>query len=193
MAIIPVTPDDVEYFTTVINPVRTYTSSSSGVTGSILLFSRTTHIEKEVRPLENFQKSFHSDDDIDIFRKSILDTIKTRGSGSIFELLNGYVDKVNEQSVSERKRKMIDIGRFTPSVTFTSNTVKKLNIKDMLMPYYRPSYTSYHWAYTNYHSLNFFTGPSVPSSSALLFPNVENSSLPVHEGYVRNIFSFGSI
>ena len=47
MAIIPVTQDDVETFTIVTTPIRHYSSSSYGVTGSVKVFARGSSLEKE--------------------------------------------------------------------------------------------------------------------------------------------------
>ena len=43
------------------------------------------------------------------------------------------------------------------------------------MPFYRRSYDSMNWAYTNYHSLNFFTGSNVPSDSVLIYNALSGS------------------
>ena len=71
MAILPVTADDIEFFTTLVNPSRSYSSSSSGVTGSLSLFARSSHIEKEVRPLTSFNDSFVNDQDIETSRLAV--------------------------------------------------------------------------------------------------------------------------
>ena len=188
MAILPVTPDDVEFFTAVFNPKRQYSSSSSGVTGSINLFPRSSHIEKEVRPLQNFESSFVKDDDIEIFRKGIqvftMNTFNTSFEG----LMDTYLDKVNKQTVSARKQKQININRFTPSFSFTSNTMRKLNVKDMLIRQYSVEYPSVRWAYTNYNCLSFFTSDDFPTSSVLLYPSIDNPSLPEHVGHVSGTY-----
>jgi len=204
MAILPVTSDDVEFFTTIINPPRTYISSSmSGVTGSISLFSRSSKIEKELRPLKNFQSSVVNDEDIEVYRQAVSSAAKkTPLSGSFFNVINDYLDEINQQSRSIKKQKKIDITRFTPTTSFTENTIRKLNVKEMLMPYYGVPYPTAQWAYTNYHSLNFFTsyittnylGPPiksqyVPTSSVLLYPNIENLNIPEHKSYVSGTYA----
>jgi len=192
MAILPVTPEDVEYFTTVINPIRKFSSSSSGVTGSIDLFPRGSKIEKEPRPLTSFQSSVFDDNDLESLRLKTKQAVKNAvdsGGQSAYGPVESYLNAVHEQPRSAKKLQKIQIKRFTPSFKFTSNTIRKLNVKDMLMVHYRPSYPSANWAYTNYHSLNFFSGPTVPSSSVLLYPNVGDSSLPEHPGYVSGTYA----
>jgi hypothetical protein len=102
-------------------------------------------------------------------------------------ILSDYLKKVNAQRSSARKKKVLDVIRFTPSFTFTSNTMRKLVVKDILEPYYLTSYPSAHWAYTNYNSLNFFTASTVPTSSVLLYPNIEGGQF--HEGYVSGTYT----
>jgi hypothetical protein len=170
MSFFKVEPGDVETFTIVTNPYREYISSSTkGVTGSVHVYARRSPIEKEVQPISSFVDSMHNDIDL----SSTLKTLQQMGryanvSGSSASMIlttksnfpgmvQDYLNKVNAQSISARKQKVLDIVRFTPSFAFTSNTVKKLMIKDQLSSYYRTSYPSAHWAYTNYNCLNFFT------------------------------------
>lgn len=188
MAILPVTPDDIESFTSLINPKRTYSSSSSGVTGSLSIFARSSHIEKEIRPLKNFSNSYSNDADVELFRRSIINSANAT-SGSYEHLMEIYFSEIGKQSVSEKKKKKINVIRFTPSVKFTSNTLRKLNVKNMLMEYYRTSYPTAGWSYTNYNSLNFFKSNSVPTSSVLLYPSIENNNIPKHVGHVSGTYA----
>jgi len=180
-------PEDIELFTLRVNPRRTYTSSSipgeTGVTGSVQLFPQRSDIEKEVRPLSAFSSSFHSDDDLEL----MLEGIRRDTSADIRESMQKYLDFVNDQSTSARKQKTLDVIRFEPTVSFTTDTQRKNIIRNTLYPYYRPAMSSPHWAYTNYHTLNFFTASSVPSNTALLYPNVLTrtvSSTSVSGAYV---------
>jgi hypothetical protein len=63
---------------------------------------------------------------------------------------------------------------------------RKSVITNLLMPYCRAYGTNYDFAFTNYHSLNFFTGSSVPSNSALLYP--VKSTVTVGTGRVTNAY-----
>lgn len=192
MSILPVTLDDVEAITAIINPVRTYSSgTTSGVTGSIQLFPRASSIEKEVRPLSNFESSTLVDDDIEGYREDLAAAaVNIVGStGSLHGQMDYYMSKVNEQSFSAKKAKQINVLRFTPSFSFTSNTLRKLNVKDILMPFYTGVYPSADWAYTNYNCLSFFTASTLPTSSVLLYPSVDNPDIPSHVGYVSGAYS----
>lgn len=101
--------------------------------------------------------------------------------------MSDYLAKVTAQSVSAKQFSSVAIDRIAPTVTFTENTLKKSVIKDLLNPFYRTVSPSAHYAYTNYNALNFFTSSTVPSDSALLYPNVQ---APVsHAGYVSGTYS----
>lgn len=187
MSIYRVTKNDVETLTVLTNPTRTYRSSSQGVTGSVFVFPRHSDIEKEVAPLSTFIESKKNDADLGSMLKSVQAygrmtrfTNASPVTNQFNQKLTSYLDKVNIQSSSTRKRKQLDVIRFTPTFNYTSNTARKLVVKDLLNPYYRVSYPTAHWAYTNYHSLNFYTSSLVPSSSALLYPNVSRQSTDVN-------------
>jgi hypothetical protein len=191
MAIFPVTNDDVEFFTVLVNPKRSYVSSSTGgITGSLRLFARGSNIEKETLPLENFSASYSKDENLESLRISVVNKAKSlQVSGSFAGGLQTYLTKVNDQSSSTKKQKEIVVNRFIPSPSFTSNTIRKWNVKDILVPYYSNEYPTAGWGYTNYNSINFFTATGIITSSVLLYPSIENSALPEHAGYVSGTYA----
>lgn len=173
MSIIKVTPSDIETFSVVTNPSRTYSSSSTGgVTGSVYVFARRSNYEKEMAPLPAFIDATHNDSDLNVSIRSLQQVGRLARVGGYSALnsrfkamIEDYMNKVDQQGISARKQKYLDVIRFVPPVQFNSNTVRKLIVKDQLMRYYRTSYPSAHWAYTNYNCLNFFTSSTVPTSS----------------------------
>lgn len=200
MSFFKVGPKDVETFTVVTNPYRTYVSSSTeGTTGSVHVFPRRSSIEKEIEPVSSFIDSIHNDADL----ASELRNLQNVGryayvSGSSVKhvvstiqkfpsMLEDYLTKVNAQQSSVRKQKALDVIRFTPSTDFTSNTLRKLVVKDQLAIYHRIAYPSAHWAYTNYNCLNFYTSSTVPTSSCLLYPNTPAPR--AHEGFVTGAYT----
>lgn len=185
MSILKITENDIENFSVITNPVRSYVSSSAGVTGSLYTYARRSLREKDVNSTSAYVDSIYADDELEKLLKqaqlngataryysssdeSLREEYDQKFHGSLTHLLN----KIDSKPASQRKQKVLDIHRITPSVTFSSNTMKKLVIKDILNSYHRVSYPSAHWAYTNYNSLNFFTASSVPNSSVLLYPNI---------------------
>ena len=164
-----------------------------GVTGSVHVFAQRSPIERDSAIPSSFVDQTHDDSDINnalrnlqwtgrAVRSSTDSTLQSKFHG----MAESYLDAVNLQPESIRKQKVLDIDRFTPSFTFTDNTLKKLLVKDILNPFYRITYPSAHWAYTNYNTLNFFTSSTTPIGSALLYPNVEGGS--EHVGYVTGAY-----
>ncbi len=169
MSLQKVSPDSIETFTVKTRPHRFFSSSSSGVTGSVYVFARRSAREKETRQLPAFVEESRDDSNLD----SLVEDMRAyaRERTNIQKALEAYLSGVNAQSVSARKNKYLDVLRFVPSVTFSKNTQRKLIVKNVLNPYYRNIHPKAHWAYTNYFSLNFFTASSVPSDAALIYPD----------------------
>ena len=57
MAIIKLGPDNFEIVTLATHPMRTYNSSSSGVTGSVYVYARRSDYEKEAQSMAAFDDS----------------------------------------------------------------------------------------------------------------------------------------
>jgi len=112
-------------------------------------------------------------------------------SGRFLNMLSQYLNKVNAKGMSRRKQQLLDVVRFSPPPTFNSNTLRKLIVKEQLQTYYRTTYPTAHWAYSNYNCLNFFTASTVPSDTALLYPNIEagDGGLVFHEGYCSGTYT----
>lgn len=178
MSIRRITPDDVEYFTLETHPLREYSSGSSvsispGVTGTLYVFPRRSSAEKEVQPLSAFSSSMYND----INLNQLLIQAKTFAiaSSSNTAQVSGYLSGVYDQQPSVRKQQTVDVIRFTPPFSLNKNTMAKLLTVNNLMPYYRTTQPNSHFAFTNYNSLNFFTGSQVPSDSVLIYPNYSPS------------------
>ena len=64
-SIYPLDPSDVETFTVVANPIRSYTSSSlQGSVGSVHIFPRHSLTQKDIQPDSSFVESAHDDSDL---------------------------------------------------------------------------------------------------------------------------------
>lgn len=160
-----VNPDDIEVFTLTTHPPRTFFSSSQGVvSGTLNVFARRSSYEKEVHPLSIFTGSY-VDQDLDVIRQAIVDSTASNKAG----MLSTYFQLVNSQSQSARKQQTVEVLRFVPSAQFSSNSVRKKVVMNNLMPYYRTVSPEAHYAFANYHSLNFLTGSGLPSNSALIY------------------------
>jgi len=201
MSVIKITSSDYETFTLITTPHRSYVSSSFGVTGSIKVFPRQSDIEK------NTSQSFYFNDNaatalvdinFDSAAKKIAGEARTKRAQklSIEDKATSYLSLVSKSSVAPTS--VLDVERFTPTTKFTKYTICKNNIKDMLMPRYLTEYPHAQWAYTNYHSLNFFTSMQgtkqlVPTASVLLYPNLFNPldepDVPLQEGYCNGLYN----
>jgi hypothetical protein len=179
VAIQRINPDDIEVFTLTTNPPRTFLSSSTGVSGTLHVFPRRSTFEKEVHPLSIFSGSF-TDRDLDVIRESIVQNSASNKLG----LLQTYLKNVNDQAVSLRKQQTVEVIRFTPSAQFSSNSIRKTVVIDNLMPFYRGAYPEAHFAFTNYHSLNFLTGGGFPEDTALIYADAD------HQYAVTGAFTF---
>lgn len=184
MSIQPVTPDQLELFTIKTNPSREYSSSSNGVTGSVNVFARRSLFEKEPAPLAAFLDSARSDSNLEMTRLDIV--AGSRNQSDISSKLSSYLNSVNLQASSVRKFAAVDISRIIPPSDFNSDTLKKLFIKDVLNPYYRSTGPSYHWATTNYWSLNFFTASSITQPPVLIYPD---SQTAVNTGFITGNYA----
>lgn len=167
-------PDELEGFTLQVNPSRTFSSSSLGITGSVKLYARSSPVEKETSQLSLFLEDTHVDDSMQTMLQAVRESSKV--TTDISSQMAAYMSKVNSTARSEKKQQEIEIVRFEPSFNLTKDTLRKNVVQNTLYPYYRHSYHNAHWAYTNYHSLNFFTASCVPSNSVLLYPNSASTS-----------------
>ncbi len=169
MSIQRITKDNIENFTLYTYPTRTYTSSSLGITGSVLLFARENRILKDAVPTEDYGAGAFGSAEIEDIRRSVIGAAETKGA-NIAGGLDQYMSAVSAAPSSPLFNKRLEVTRFIPGVQFTKDTLRKSVTKNVLFPYYRPMYSNLNWGFTNYHTLNFFTASSVPSNSALIYP-----------------------
>jgi len=191
MSLFRITRDDFDFFTIVANPERVFSSGTLGVgtTGSVSLFPRGSMIEKEVAPLSTFSGTRLDDStNIDVDLRALQHAARTKGD--ISSEAQKYISTIEALSTSSRKSHTRNINRFVPSFTYTDNTITKHQIRNVLMPYYRAVYPSAHWAHTNYHTLNFFTASTVPSDSAIIYPNASGSSSDPYDVSKQFTFDF---
>lgn len=194
MSIIKIKKDDFDTFSIVTTPNRYYHSSSLGITGSVQVIARSSNRERTIGSTSAFLDSSLDDSNIDSFIENVksvgkflvLSPNNSYWSNSFHSMMGTYLDKVHAQSSPTKNKVALEIDRFTPTTRWTDNTVRKLQVKDILNKYYRVSYPTAQWAYTNYNCLNFFTGNNVINSSALLYPM---TSGPIeHSGYTTGSY-----
>ena len=205
MSIQRINPDDIENFTIETNPLRTYVSSSSGVTGSVYLFARRSLIQKDPYSNTRFTVGPYTDSNLESARLNTLRLTTNNIAGNII----GYMSGVQELQTSGRQYQKLEIKRFVPpyfndtpfpgsvnkfNVTpkTISGSFKKEIILNNLFPYYRTVDPNSHFAISNFHSLNFFTSSATPDQSVLLYPNPLNEDSDNKESLFgfNNSFTF---
>ena len=89
--------------------------------------------------------------------------------------MNTYLDTVSSSSQVAKNTKSIDIFRFDQPVNFNKNRNIKNVLRKNLMPFHKISYDNCHFSYCNYHTLNFFHSTTIPTGSALMYPNINGA------------------
>ena len=154
-------------FRVLAKPRRTFLSSSTGVTGSIPVYPGASSMMKEVVTV--FSDNAPHEDTAESFREAVI----AGGSSAIASSIDEYMSKVNRETANARLTKEMEILRFEPSFKFTSDSIRKSVIKNVLFPFYRVRYgKTCNWAFTNYNTLNFFTAKdqSIPEDSVMMYP-----------------------
>jgi hypothetical protein len=152
-------------FKVLAKPKAFFASSSSGVTGSIRVFPAASIVAKEVVK-SSFEDIPDEQTPEQIREQAIKDGINQ-------DSLEKYLDSVNKETSNSRLEKELEVIRFEPSLRFTSDSVRKSVIKNVLYPFYRTKYTrSCNWAFTNYNTLNFFStsDDTIPNDAVLIYP-----------------------
>ena len=101
-------------------------------------------------------------------------------------LFDGYMDKVRQQSQAARQSKYVEVLRFAPTNTLTSDTQRKSTYRKVLLPFYKTSQPDTGFNFTNYQCFNFISSSQFPSASALVYPEPLDQ-YAVHTGFT---FSF---
>ena len=168
----------ISSYSLIVEPLHSFSSSSSGATGSINVFARKSRRERET--LATYTGS-HDDASIELLTDALTYT-KARNTGSsIYAAVNAYVSGVERLPVSRKNSVAIDVYRHTPTVQYTAETGLKHAIKN-LGSFARPWNANATLSYTNYHCLNFFTASNVSTSSVLLYPSLDRDNGSVVRG-----------
>jgi hypothetical protein len=178
MSLIKVTPEILEKFSLTLHPETEYISGSTGVTGSMPLSARPSPYWKELDKGsgQQGQPPFdESDYEMMVDLRALSQAAReARAAGNEFNMagdLSRYMDLVNNSPQIRRNFKKFDIIRFETPFIANTEFLKKRYIKNCLMPKKVAFYDVSQFAYTNYHTLNFFTASTVPTDSAIIYPN----------------------
>ena len=199
MALIKILPEYIENFSLRLHPEIDYVSSSlepasSMSTGSMPLSPRPSKCLKNlIKPDQMGQNSYavnsqgvpgfnQGDYETEIWMQNINNFVRKANKDGLSVNVSGslerYMALVNSSSEISRNSKRFEIVRFDPPFSFTKNSTVKNIIRKVLMPYYYSYYDMCEFGYSNYNTLNFFTGSLVPSDSAIIYPNLTVGSKP---------------
>jgi len=168
MSFVRLPQEAFDTFSVIARPSRFFASSSSGITGSVRVYQRSSEVEKDPGVF------------VDKFADSTLEgklrdaNLSAKSGSNITRVMNEYLDAVNNSSVSGRFSKYVEVLRFEPSFRFTSDTLRKSVIRNVLYPFYRTSYHGLNWGFTNHLSLHFPDGVG-PTSASLVYPSSGSS------------------
>ena len=107
------------------------------------------------------------------------------GIGSSYtEIFQQYLNKVSTEASASRQQKFVEVLRFTPTNTLTSDSIRKSVYRKTLIPNYRVQQPDTGFNFTNYQCFNFVSASAFPSASALVYPE------PLREYAVHSGFTF---
>lgn len=182
MSFVLIDNNNFEYSGLRLSPSTHFVSSSigGGVTGSNFVSPFRSKCLKKLR-VDNFD--LNGDGSVSIgellvgllkspeaYRQSIINN-----TSSLESKMSSYLTIVNNAEEVIKNTKAIDVFRFDQPVTFNKNRNIKNVVRKTLMPYHKHRYQNCDFSYTNYNTLNFFNSDTIPSGSALLYPNLSES------------------
>ena len=179
MSLIKASTGLFENYTFVARPQREFSSSSSGVTGSVRLFPQASTSEK-LDPSKSINVISGTGGVVPFNDSGLaltLARIESLSSPNLEDQLNSYMNGVNAFASDPRQLKTLGILRSTPPLFITSlndistGTFEFNTIRKNLFPYYRASYPSAYWGYSNYLCINFLSGGNFQSNAALIYAN----------------------
>jgi hypothetical protein len=194
MTIITILPEYFEYFTVETHPFRQFSASGysessffsdedftkvtqysyTHVTGNVNVYARRSDYDKDVRTFEKWTTPDYVENDLIELDYKLAKTAATQ-VGNNFANCAKILERVNNRRPSERKNTTVEVLRFPVPIDHVANFFRKQTIREVLYPYYRTTYPTLHWAYSNYNCLNFFTGSndteSLPTGSVLMYAN----------------------
>jgi hypothetical protein len=202
MSIYKIENERIERFSLTLHPKVDYLSCSDGVSGSAHLRTRPSPSVKELVAAGVYgEKSQHIDASsparafnamdfkmVDDVRRAVLIAREANANGTsanVEKYLESYMKGVNQSPNPSSNSKKLYITRFDPPFTLNDVAIEKRVIKNCLFPFYESKYDLCEMAYTNYHTLNFFSAPNTAGA-----PQVgETSRLPDNSAIIYQNFS----
>jgi len=182
MSFVKIDNNNFEYSGLKLRPNVTFVSSSVGgdVVGSSFVSPMRSKCLKQVVPsnfdLNNDGKVTLGEALQSIFTSPAFTQRVMQSQTMSFGLVENHLNTVGSAGQIEKNTKTIDMFRFDLPVFFNENRTVKNIVKNVLMPHHQHRYDNCAFTYSNYHTLNFFTSTTIPTGSALIYPNTEDSN-----------------
>ena len=180
MTVFNVGNGNISTFTLTAEPLRTFSSSSSGgVTGSVHVYARRSPREREIGTQFN---DAHDDASVDQLLAAFVHAKDVAPAGSsVLNAALAYVAGVETRAITSKLTAALAVNRRVPTVEYTVDTGAKHAIKNVGAAA-RPWNANASWSYTNYHALNFTSGSGISQQSALLYPSRDENNGAVARG-----------
>ena len=175
MSYVKLQNENFDTFSLTLRPRYEFSSSSSGITGSVPLIERPSVINKDRISADDTRFTYNEERDREgrslrnIASLSNRDTAQSNANRQTS--IQNYLIFVKSLYEYQKNNIVKPIQRLTQSVDYTTSSMMKRVITNNLMTSYRSVYTDCNFSYKNYHSINFFTSSTVPSDSAIIYPN----------------------
>lgn len=194
MSVIPVRPDLTEVTTLLLQPSQSFSSSSSGLTGSIMLATKPTTALLSITDVGSTsaftENVFITSDNDDLFEAS--EAYKSNLTTVISDSLQRYLEKVEGSDVEGRQYVTTypvrfnfpnEVDEFVDGATGNENRSSnewRANQRKILQNFLIPSQINENplsfYAYTNFNCLNFISSSNLGTEYALIYPNFSSST-----------------
>jgi len=185
MSFIKIGNNFFEQSTLLLRPKVNFVSSSLGITGSEKIVSNFSKCIKQIidpKKQSLNQVNDRSYDELDFQILTYIDNaasqVRQGLSSNIENYLNNYLNSVNDAVNDDRFSKLINVFRFDVPVSYNQNYNIKNNLRKSLIPFHQHRYSDAGFHYTNYNTLNFYTGSGSPHDSCLIYPNSNDIYTP---------------
>lgn len=181
MSFFAITKTNTDNSSVRLHPSRSFSSSSSGITGSVRLIAQSSDFLKDVTDFSPFVDSPVDAASVESFRESVFSYTGSEDRQADF---SEYLTKVNQASTASRQSKYLEVLRFTQTNTFTGDSLRKNVYRKNLLPFYKTEFPDTGFSFTNYQCMNFVSSSGFPDASSVIYPEPTGDEYAVESGFV---------
>jgi len=192
MSVVPITPDLIEVTTLLLQPSQSFSSSSSGLSGVIRLFSKPSPAIlslDEIKSGSVFSETSAITDDNDLLYSA--SQAYAAGETNINSFIEAYLAQVSASNVKSSQFLVTNPYRFTcpnsiklynsgsaddADVNFDGSEwvhLQRSVLRRRLIPEQRIENPLSFYSYVNYNCLNFVSSSTFGTASAIIYPNFD--------------------